>query len=73
MGATSWTEMSQSADVWQEGLPGVGIAADDYFIDFLMEGSTFFDAGLTWTEMSQSADAMTEMSQSATSWTEMSA
>lgn len=72
MGATSWTEQSQTAADWQERLPGPGTPSDDYFIDFLFEATTFTDPLATWSEMSQSATTMTEMSQTVTSWVEVS-
>jgi len=74
VGATSWTEQSQSAGTsWYEGLPGRGIS--DGFALFgmpipLYNASPVADATSPFTEMSQSATAMTEMSQSATTWTE---
>lgn len=73
MGATSWTEGSQTSADWQEGSVGVGAPSDDYFIDFLMEGTTFYDPLTGWTENSQSASSWTERSQTATTFTEREA
>ena len=73
MGATSWTEQSATlAADWQEGVPGRENPSDDYFIDLLFEGTTFYDPGVTWSEQSMSSTSMTEKTQSATSWTEVS-
>ena len=72
MGATSWTEQSQTESGWTHGTPGVG-AQVIVLLDVPIVQSVFADSPASWSEHSQSATSLTEMSQSATSWTEHTA
>lgn len=68
--ATSWTELSQSNAGWQDGQP-IGIGTDDFYIDFLFEGTWFVAVVPTiYTESSVAAASYTEASVAATTWTE---
>ena len=73
MGATSWTEQSQTSSTWYEGLPGPAIEGYALFgLPIPIEiGLSYSGVTSTWTEHSQSATAMTEMSQTASTWTEI--
>lgn len=72
MPATSWTEQTLTDSGWQEGIPFIGDASTDYFIDVLFEGTTLFGILNDWTEQTLTAASWTEKSQSQTSWTEAS-
>lgn len=67
---TSWTEASQTGAGWQEGQPHDD--AEDFFIDFLFEGTQFFAVlAATYTEASVAAAAYTEQSVAAPTWAEL--
>lgn len=70
MSPTSWTELSQTGAGWQEGEPHDD--AEDFYIDFLFEGTTFFAVlAAPYVESSVAAASYTEASVSAPIWTEL--
>lgn len=70
--ATSWTELTVTDVGWQMGIPVSGGNPDDFYVDFLFEGSEFFAPGPpSWVELSVGATAGTELTSPSTSWTEV--
>lgn len=71
MTPTSWTELTSPAPAWQEGIPTLGVPEDDFFIDFLFEGTLFFNPASTYVEFTAPATVHTELTAPAASWTEL--
>lgn len=68
--ATVWQEGSQTGAGWQEGEPPSD-GSEDFYIDFLFEGTGFFGlVASTYTEASVAAASYTEASVAAPTWTE---
>ena len=70
MGATSWTEQTQTESGWTHGTPGIG-AQVIVLLDVPIVQSVFADSPASWSEHSQSASSWTEHSQTATTFTEI--
>lgn len=67
--ATSWTEASQTGAGWQDGEPDD--FTEDFYIDFLFEGTGFQGlVATTYTEASVAASSYVESVASAPTWTE---
>lgn len=69
MSPTAWTEVSAPANGWTEGKPE-NDGTDDFFIDFLFEGTGFFNNVVSWTERTAAAVSYTEKTAPAVTWTE---
>jgi hypothetical protein len=73
MSPTTWTELTTPATGWQQGTIDSSISADDdFFIDWLFEGTAFASIVTSWTELTAPATTFTELTTPATPWTEVS-
>ena len=72
MPATPWTELSTTANPWSVALPS-GDGSDDFYIDFLFEGTPLIIQGPTaHTELTMAvATPTTELTVASTPWTEL--
>ena len=73
MTPTTWTEHTVTGTGWTEGVPEAGVAADDYFIDFLFEGTLFFNNIVSYTEHTVPTAVHTELTVPSASWAEITA
>jgi hypothetical protein len=69
--ATPWVQLSATASGWTNGTPE-NDGSEDFFIDFLFEGTGFFAAmPASYTELSVAAASFTELSVAASTYTEL--
>jgi hypothetical protein len=74
MSPVTWTELTTTATGWEAGTLGPMVSADDdFFIDWLFEGTASSSVPATvYTELTAPATSFTELTSSATPWTEVS-
>jgi hypothetical protein len=70
--ATPWVQLSATAAGWTEGTPE-NDGSEDFFIDFLFEGTGFFALTLTpYTELSVAAASYVELTTPVSTYVELS-